>query len=460
MSLSIDGHTIASIHFVGILGSGMSAIAQFLAWESITVSGSDRSYGKPESDHTVRLLQKAGCGIFPQDGSGISDSTTALCVSTAIESDNPDIAAAKQRSLPVFHRSDVLAAIVTARRTIAIAGTSGKSTVTAMVFEFLTTCGKAPSLISGAGLKRLEQQDLIGNAFRGTSDLLVIEADESDGSLVKYHPDLSVFLNLSRDHKPEAEVLELFRKLASQSAASLKNGDDQPLAELATDTAFSLDAAGDWRPDSYTLSNDGGILNRGNASFHLPLIGRHNLSNCIAALAVAEHYGCTPDDLQQATRNFQGVARRFAITRTANGITVVDDFAHNPEKIRSAVTAARSISSRVIAVYQPHGFGPTRFLRDEYRKLFGTIFGEQDVLVLLPIYYAGGTAVKDISSTDLKNDLGTTTFPVYTPEQRRDAITIIQDTATSGDCVLVMGARDPSLPLLVKEIAEQLEQVR
>lgn len=438
----------------------MSAIAQFLAWQNIAVSGSDRSLGKPETLHTATLLRNAGCRLFHQDGTGISDTTEVLCVSTAIESDNPDIAAASKRSLPVLHRSDILAAIVKTHRTIAVAGTSGKSTVTAMIFEFLTACGKSPSLISGAGLKRLERQDLIGNAFHGTSDILVIEADESDGTLVKYHPDLSVFLNLSKDHKPVSEVKELFRRLAEQSAWSLRNADDPPLDDLTTRQTFALNVSGDWRPDSYTLRADGGTLVKDETSYFLPCIGQHNLSNCAAALAVAEHYGCTPEQLQQATGTFEGVARRFAITRTGTGITVVDDFAHNPEKIRSAVTAARSISSRIIAVYQPHGFGPTRFLRDEYRNLFGSLFKENDVLILLPIYYAGGTAVKDISSADLKNDLGgsITPFTVHTPERRDDAVELIYGTVASGDCVLVMGARDPSLPLFVKEIVNRLDR--
>ena len=452
MSLSINGHQIASVHFVGILGSGMSAIAQFLSWRGIAVSGSDRSFGKPETGRTARLLQKAGCRLFPQDGTGISATTDALCVSTAIESDNPDIAAGSRTTTPVFHRSDILAAIVASYRTIAIAGTSGKSTVTAMVFEFLTACGKSPSLISGAGLRRLERQELIGNAFSGTSDLLVIEADESDGTLVKYHPDLSIFLNLSKDHKPIAEVKELFRRLADQSACSIKNADDPLLDDLATDGSFALDASGGWRPESYALTAEGGTLVKGASTFHLPLIGRHNLSNCAAALSVAERYGCTEADLQAATRTFEGVARRFVITRTTSGVTVVDDFAHNPEKIRSAVAAARSIASRIIAVYQPHGFGPTRFLRNEYRELFGTVFTDNDILILLPIYYAGGTAVKDISSSDLKCDLGSTGFPVFTPERRDDAYAIINDNASPGDCVLVMGARDPSLPIFVNNV--------
>jgi UDP-N-acetylmuramate--alanine ligase len=453
LSLLINDISIDALHFVGILGSGMSAIAQFLSWYGLRVSGSDRSVNKPETAVTGRSLLEAGCTLHPQDGSGITETTGALCVSTAIEKDNPDLMAARgERSLPVFHRSEVLAAIVDVYRTIAVAGTSGKSTVTAMIFEFLTSCGKSPSLITGAGLKRLERQGLIGNAFFGTSDILVIEADESDGTLIRYHPELSLFLNVSKDHKPVVEVKALFRQLARQSRYSIKNADDPQLDTITTTGTFALTAPADWRPETFTTADKGSTLVKDGTEFRLPLIGRHNLSNCAAALAVAEKFGCTAAPLQTATASFEGVARRFTISRTPSGIIVVDDFAHNPEKIRSAVSAARSIAPRVIAVYQPHGFGPTRFLRDEYRELFGSLFTGNDILILLPIYYAGGTAVKDISAADLKNDLGVTEFQSFAPETRKDALPIIKQQARKGDCVLVMGARDPSLPVFTGEI--------
>ena len=454
MSLLINGTGIDSIHFVGILGSGMSALAQFLSWKGCAASGSDRSIGKSETAAAAGLLEAAGCRLYPQDGSGITGSTGALCISTAIESDNPDIAAALRNAVPVFHRSDVLAAIVASYRTIAVAGTSGKSTVTAMIFEFLAACGKSPSLITGAALKRLEHQSLIGNAFFGSSDILVIEADESDGTLIKYHPDLSLILNISKDHQPVAEVKQLFRQLVRQSVFSMKNNDDDQLDDIEATDSFSLDAPSGWRPDSYSYAASGGMLIRGSNKFNLPLIGRHNLSNCAAALAVTEKYGCTPEQLQTATRAFEGVARRFTVTRTSSGVFVVDDFAHNPEKIRSAVNAAYSIAQRIIALYQPHGFGPTRFLRNEYRELFGALFNESDILILLPIYYAGGTAIQDISSNDLKNDLGTTQFSVFAPNKRDDALPIVSMNVRPGDCVLVMGARDPSLPLFIEAIAK------
>ncbi len=236
----------------------MSALAQYLAWLGVVVSGSDRLLDSKETATVRGKLLELGCNLFPQDGSGIAASTDAVCVSTGIEESNPSIIAARERGIPVFHRSDVLAAISASRETIAVAGTSGKSTVTAMIFEFLTACGKAPSLISGAPLTRLEKEGLIGNACYGSSALLVIEADESDGTLVKYKPAASVFLNISRDHKSVEEVTLLFATLAAQSAWSAANADDAALDPLPVTVRFGTRVPGRggaaWKPDAIELS--------------------------------------------------------------------------------------------------------------------------------------------------------------------------------------------------------------
>ncbi len=439
---------------VGILGSGMSALAQYLAWSGLRVSGSDRSLGSTSTAGLAEKLSLSGCRLYEQNGAGVTTALDAVCVSTAIEPDNPDISAALRLSIPVVHRSDVLAAVVDSRSTIAIAGTSGKSTVTAMIFEFLTFCGKSPSLISGASLLRLERESLVGNAFFGASDLLVVEADESDGSLVKYRPEIAVFLNISKDHKPVEEVKTLFVRLAGQSRISLRNADDPQLGDLETTHTFSLQSPSGFRPDSFSHGQDGGQLTFKGTTCRLPVPGLHNLSNCCAALAVSGLLGCELSELCRATASFEGVARRFSISQMRQGFVIIDDFAHNPEKIRAAVTSARSISPRIFALYQPHGFGPTRFLREEYRELFSTIFNKGDTLYLLPIYYAGGTAVKDISAADLKNDIGDVPFTVRAPSNRDDCLPELIRNVRPGDCILVMGARDPSLSGFVKKIID------
>ena len=448
----INRRPCRSVHFTGIFGSGMSALAQYLRYQGITVSGSDRFHASEDTASIRRSLEGLGCDIVQQDGSGVSTDTDAVCVSTAIEESNPDIVAAHRRGLPILHRSDLLAAIIATKKTIAVAGTSGKSTVTAMIFEFLTACGKSPSLISGAGLRRLEKQGLIGNAWSGGSDLLVVEADESDGTLVKYCPETAVILNISKDHKTTDEITKLFETLASRSSWIASNADDPILASLPATIRFGRNGAGSWRPDHYELLPASVRIFKSGVEYHLPLPGDHNLENLCAALCVCEHFGCEPTALAEAVKNYEGVARRFSVIRTAQNVHVVDDFAHNPAKIAAVVRAARGISGRIIAIYQPHGFGPTRFLKDEYIATFRTAFRPNDSLYLLPIYYAGGTAQKDISSEDIINGIGAVGLNAQAVSGRDELLSKLQAEVRPGECVLLMGARDPSLPALVNKI--------
>jgi UDP-N-acetylmuramate--alanine ligase len=452
--LVIGKNQCRSFHFTGIFGTGMSALAQYLRFQGITVSGSDRLLGSEDTASMGQSLEGLGCAVVNQDGSGVTVDTDAVCVSTAIEESNPDIAAARSRGIPIIHRSDLLAAIISSKKTIAVAGTSGKSTVTSMIFEFLTACGKSPSLISGAPLRRLEKQGLIGNAFSGGSDLLVVEADESDGTLVKYSPSATVILNISKDHKGIDEIKKLFETLVSQSAWAAINSDDPILASLPAAAGFGRHHSATWRPDQEELLPTSVKLFLRGIEYHLPLPGNHNLENLRAALCVCEHFGCDAATLANAVRVFEGVARRFCVTRTGHGVLVVDDFAHNPAKIAAAVSAARGLSKRIIAVYQPHGFGPTRFLKDEYITTFRTVFGQNDSLYLLPIYYAGGTAQKNISSEDIINGLGSVPFNAQDVNDRDELLVRLKTDVKSGHCVLVMGARDPSLPALVRKIVE------
>lgn len=451
----VIGETLCrSVHFAGIFGSGMSALAQYLRFQGITVSGSDRFHTSEDTASIRRSLEGLGCAVVHQDGSGVGADTDVVCVSTAIEESNPDIAAARSRGLPIIHRSDLLAAIIATKKTIAVAGTSGKSTVTAMIFEFLTACGRSPSLISGAGLRRLEKQGLIGNAWSGGSDLLVVEADESDGTLVKYRPEVGIFLNISKDHKTIDELKQLFETLASRIPWTASNADDPILASLPATVRFGRNGSGSWRADHEELLPTSVKLFKGGVEYHLPLPGNHNLENLRAALCVCEHFGCEQTALADAVKNYEGVARRFSVTTTMQNVHVVDDFAHNPAKIAAVMHAARGLSERILAVYQPHGFGPTRFLKDEYIATFRTAFRQNDSLYLLPIYYVGGTAQKNISSEDIIHGLGPIAFSAQAVSGRDELLTRLKADAKSEDCILIMGARDPSLPALVRKVVK------
>jgi UDP-N-acetylmuramate--alanine ligase len=459
LSLSINGQNTGSLHFVGILGSGMSAIAYYCLCENICVTGSDRLAGSADINATRKRLEDAGCVIFPQDGSAIARNPDAVVVSTAIEETNPDIAEARAMHIPVVHRSDVLTALTATKRTVAIAGTSGKSTVSAMVFEILSMCGKNPSLITGAGLTRLEEQGLIGNAFHGTSDILVIEADESDGSLVKYSPEVSVFLNISKDHKPVEEVKRLFGILAAQSKCVVVNSDDPELHDIKYSTTFGESPEAKYRPDSVESIVPSVVFYRSKIRYELPLPGKHNLSNALAALCVCNYLGCDDTACAGALQQYKGVRRRFSMIRLQNGLTVIDDFAHNPEKVKAAIKTAKLLCKRLFAIFQPHGFGPTRFLKDDFVRAFSEMLGKEDKLYLLPIYYAGGTATKDISSDEIAVLVKSNSRSVFAPSTRRECMEMIKAEAVSGDAVLLMGARDPSLPEFARQLADALRSL-
>jgi UDP-N-acetylmuramate--alanine ligase len=452
LPLSIDGQNFSSLHFAGIMGSGMSAIAQYLAWSGQAVTGSDRIAFTDEMKDCKEKLKRCGCRIFPQDGSGLTGATEALVISTAIEDDNAEIAAAQKRGIPILHRSDLLAAIVASHRTLAVCGTSGKSTVVAIIFEILRACGKSPSLLTGANLIRLDQEGLLGNAFKGDSGILVIEADESDGTLVKYRPEKAVFLNLSKDHHPVAVTLELFQRLSSQTPFVLKNADDPELDPLNAAQTFGFSNRADCRPEAVKTVTPFIRLTLKGTDLEVPLAGRHNLSNALAALCVCENLGCNLEEMVEPLREFRGVMRRFSISRTPMGVTVIDDYAHNPEKIKAALLTARDFGARVFAVFQPHGFGPTRFLKDELVDTFSRLIRGGDEVFFLPIYYAGGTAQKDVSSEDLSDRVAQRGVRSHAPQNRTELIAALKQRVKPGDVVILMGARDPALALLAQEI--------
>jgi UDP-N-acetylmuramate--alanine ligase len=446
----------SSLHFAGILGSGMSAIAQYLAWSGYAITGSDRLAFADEMKENKERIEQCGCRLFPQNGSGITDATETLVVSTAIEGDNADIAAARKRGLPILHRSDVLASLVASHRTIAVCGTNGKSTVTALIFEILRACGQSPSLITGANLIRLQEEGWIGNAFKGESGILVVEADESDGTLVKYRPEKAVILNISKDHKPIRETFELFQTLASQTPLIIKNMDDPGLDSIPSSHGFGLSGRADFRPESVKSVTPSIQFTLEKTDYEMPLPGTHNLSNALAALCAGASQGCSLQRMVKPVREFKGVSRRFAVWRTAKGITVIDDYAHNPYKITAAILTAREFGARVFAVFQPHGYGPTRFLKDELVDAFARIIRETDAVYFLPIYYAGGTVTKDISSEDLADWVGQRGVLSLAPKNYDGLIADLKQRVRPGDAVILMGARDPKLPLLAQKIKDSL----
>ena len=432
------------IHFTGIGGAGMSALAQIHAMDGGPATGSDRDFDRGRGAALKTKLEALGVRLFPQDASAITRETDLVVLSTAIEEANPEIAAAKSLGVPLMHRSEFLARYVSSLRTIAVTGTSGKSTVVAMIFEILEAAGRGPSVITGGSLLALQKRGLTGNAWRGKSELLVVEADESDGSLVNYKPAVGVFLNLTKDHLEVSALREIFLKFRANVETALVDSDDPALTDIHADSTFGLDS-GIVRAVDLVLDAGGSRFHVKDTAFTLPVPGRHNAANAVAAIAACLNEGVSLADCSRGLASFQGVARRFQSLGTARGVEVVDDFAHNPAKIAATLIAARLRGRRTLAVYQPHGFAPTRHLKNELIAAFAEGLRAEDRLWLPDIYYVGGTASKDISSRDVVDPLHAKGLNAYHVPDRSAIVDLISAEAREGDLVIVMGARDPSL---------------
>lgn len=454
-------HNTTNFFFVGIAGTGMSAIAQYLQGIGKQVSGSDRLFSPNNKMLLQTQFEAQGIQCFFQDGSGITAQTQAVIVSTAIEETNVEYQKALSLNIPIVKRSELLAAISNSIKTIAVGGTSGKSTTTAMIFHILEMCGCAPSLITGAGLSSLQEKGLPGNAWNGNGEWLVIEADESDGSIVNYNPEIGVLLNIDRDHKEFAELMQLFATFKQHTKSQfIVNQDYERTRELSQNIQF----------DFGTHNNNVGMYGENFAqqgfeiSFSVndipctvPLIGKHNMENALAALAVVKAVGV---DLQQAITSlasFRGIYRRTQLvgTNAARNIVVIDDFAHNPAEVASAIRACQNCAERVVAYFQPHGFGPLRFMHEELSEEVAHALRSNDIFLIGDVYYAGGTVDMNISPQIVSDAIQKQGKKAIFSASKEESLKEILNQLSDNCVVLTMGARDPKLDEFAKLIAER-----
>lgn len=466
------GSAPARLHFAGVGGSGMSALALFEVLRGGRASGSDRAFDQGQHPELRRQLEDAGVVVLPQDGSFTAAEhgpCAGLVVSTAVEETVPDVAAARAARVPVLHRSELLARHVASHRSLAVTGTSGKSTVTGMVFEILRALGLAPGLLTGGALADLAARGEPGNvaapgpAPDGGTPWLVVEADESDGSVVRYEPWLGLVLNLGLDHKQPDEILAMFRTFRVRTRGPFVAAADANLAEVqAGAVLFGAEpdaAAAPFRAVDIRLSPRRSAFRLGDHEFELSQPGRHNVLNATAAIAACAQLGLRPADMAAPLLAFGGIARRFQSVGQAGGVEVIDDFAHNPDKLAAALATAHGRltgGGRVLAVFQPHGYGPTRFLKDALVEAFTTHLAPDDVLWLPEIFFAGGTVTRDISSADLARGITSGGRDARFEGRRAALAPLIAAEARPGDLVLVMGARDPSLTGFARECLEAL----
>ena len=426
-------------HLVGVAGTGMSALAEAMLDSGAAVSGSDRFLDRGEEPPALSALRAQGVALFPQDGSGVVPGKTAAVVaSSAVEPDNPDLAAARAAGIPVLRRAEALARVVSGRRLVAVAGTCGKSTTAAMLGHVLSEAGLSPSVVNGAPCPAWTAGgSRTGAVLRGRGPLCVAEVDESDRSLLEFRPAAAVVLNASADHFPLDETNALFDEFLSRVEPGGPVVDDRrrppPDAE---EGAWSVS----FRFDGLRLS--------------LPFPGLHNAADAAAACRMALALGVPREALAPALASFPGVSRRMQLVgRRPGGPRVVDDYAHNTEKLRSSIVALRDRSERLFAVWRPHGYAPLRKMRADLARMFAETLRPCDRLFLLPVFDAGGTADRSVSSADLAADLAALGVRAALPAVHEEAARAILSEAGERDFAAVFGARDPALPRLARSLA-------
>ncbi len=447
------------IHFIGIGGAGMSAIAKILLELDYNVSGSDLC----QTDTTAKLSQ-AGARIFTGHAAGNIASADAVVISTAIPEQNPELQAAREQGIPVFHRADLVAAVMTRQAGIAVAGAHGKTTTTSMIALMLEKAGADPTIIIGG-----ELHDIGGNAKLGKGKYLVAEADESDGSFLKYAPRVAVVTNIENDHmdhyKTMDNILLAFRQFLSNLAVD-------GVAVVCFDNAYLRDLAGSVNRNclSYAIDHEADYMAKNIRTFgaatmydvfyrgvllgtvKIEVPGRHNILNSLASLVVGLYVGLDFAVAAEGLSCFKGVKRRFQTKGRVGGIWVVDDYAHHPTEIRTTLLAARQTNpKRLICVFQPHRYTRTAFLREE----FGKAFQPADLLILTDVYSAGEQPIPGISGLTIQEEVERQTKQRMTYIEDRTKIPrYLAEIVEEGDLVITMGAGN--IYLAGEELVEKL----
>lgn len=395
-------------HLIGIGGVGMSALATTLANLGDEVTGSDRNLHTPN----IRFLEGQGIACYPDDGSGVDGTVDEIIVSTAIEEDNAALKAAKEFRIPVTHRAAALARALSSRKLVAVVGTCGKSTVTAMLGHILAECGLDPLCVNGANVP-----GWLGAVRFGHGEYAVAEVDESDKSLFSFSPYAAIVTNASSDHYSKEEMDEVFDK-------------------------FSKDLPGP--------VVDGRKTDYGEVPVSMP--GLHNRRNAALALAMAKSLGCDEEEAKRALSTFRGVERRLQ----RHGTRVYDDYAHNPEKLKAMWTtlAEEHPEGGICVAWRPHGYGPLKKMLGDLADMFNATVREKDKLLLLPVYDAGGTADRRINSGDLLDLLEP--GKALCVDGIEAAYKWMAQRLGNFAAFAVCGARDPELPALAERLSTVL----
>ena len=470
--MSVDP-TAQPLFFCGIGGSGMLPLAMIARGLGAEVAGSDRSRDQGRTPEKFAWLESKGITLFPQDGSGIVSAEQVLVASAAIEDTVPEVAKANALGCRRMTRAELLSDLFNAAPCgIAIGGTSGKSTVTGMLGWVMYEAEKNPTIMNGAVMKNFASEaEPFASAVVGEGETFVSEVDESDGSIALYKPAVSVLLNVSLDHKSVEELRVLFRNFLCAGAKRAVNFDNEEAYDLADGlqdvVSFAID-----HPEARIAVLEDTIDEKPNGisallidrqadntvhPLRLGMPGRHNLSNALAAIAGAVAAGVPMHDACVALSGFRGIARRFDVIGTSpGGVTVIDDFGHNPEKCRATLRTLKRQPGRVIAFFQPHGYGPLRQMGQDLARTFAKELGPDDVTLLCdPVYYGGTVDRSDGSERIISLIAKAGGNAEYIAERSAVADRIVE-IARPGDRVVVMGARDDTLTIFAKGLLSRL----
>lgn len=448
------------VHFIGIGGISMSGLAQIILKEGFTVSGSDA-----KESALTRQLEASGAVIsYPQQASNITPDIDVIVYTAAIHEDNPEFAAAKATGKPMLSRAEFLGQLMNNyARSVAIAGTHGKTTTTSMLTHVLLAAQADPTISVGGILKAID-----GNIRVGSSDCFVTEACEYTNSFLHFYPKYSVVLNVEAEHldffKDYDDIRNSFRRFLSNTAAdgaiiingeipdhsALTGGLSAPVITYGFDASFDVYAS----DISYNDFGCGSFLVHGADGTRTPVQllvpGKHNISNALAAYAVASQMGIAPEKIAEGLSAFTGTDRRFQYKGITNGVTIVDDYAHHPTEIRATLTAAKNYPhKRIVCVFQPHTYSRTKAFLDD----FADALSLADMVVLADIYAARETDHLGVSSKDILDRLqakGTDAYYFPTEETFDGLEKFLLKKCIDGDLLITMGAGN------VLEVGEHL----
>lgn len=454
---------IGPVHFVGLGGIGMSGIAEIMLRIGYQVQGSDAK----ASANTERL-EKLGARVFiGHDAAHVGDGVSAVVYSTAVKPDNPELRVARERRIPLVRRAEMLAELMRLQFSIAVGGTHGKTTTTSMVAALLDAAGFDPTVVNGGIINAYGT-----NAKVGDGDWIVVEADESDGSFLRLKSTVAIVTNIDPEHLDHYGDFDGVRRAFVDfvenipfygfAAVCLDHPEVQRLVAQIDNrrlVTYGTNPQAMVRADNCRLDPDGArfdvlIQKRGAAApdapdriadLHLPMAGSHNVSNALAAIAVARELGVTDDAIRKGLAGFGGVKRRFTTTGLAHGVRIIDDYGHHPVEIAAVLKAARQVTQsaegagRVIAVVQPHRFTRLRDLMEE----FSTCFSDADAVIVADVYAAGETPIEGVDKHALVDGIRRFGHRNVQPLENAAVLPrLIREEAKAGDLVVCLGAGD------------------